>query len=65
LLVRLERQALSAVDLFQSLRQSLLEAQPELSVKPLGQSIERLDFKTASRLLHELASQLGIPLEGD
>ncbi len=65
LLVRLERQALNAVDLFQALRQSLLEAQPELPVESLGWYIERLDFKTASRLLRELASRLGIPLEGD
>lgn len=61
--VRLERQALSAIDLFQSLRQSLLESQPGLPVEPLGRYIEQLDFKTAGRLLRELASRMGISLQ--
>ncbi len=65
LLVRLERQALNAADLFQSLRRALLEAQPGLPVEQLGRYIERLDFKTASQLLRELASRLGLRLEGD
>ena len=65
LLVRLERQALNAADLFQSLRQVMLEAQPGLPVEQLGRYIDRLDFKTASQLLRELASRLGIRLEGD
>jgi len=63
--VRLERQALNAINLFQSLRQAMLEAQPGLPVEQLGRYIERLDFKTASQLLCDLASRLGIRLEGD
>ena len=65
LLVKLEHQALNAADLFQSLRQVMLEAQPGLPVEQLGRYIERLDFKTASQLLRELAPRLGIRLEGD
>lgn len=65
LLLSLERHALDAEELFQSIRQAMVEADPALPVARLERHIERLEFKAAGQLLRQLAPLLGIHLEED